>query len=421
MAQTRAVAPASLALRDPLMIGRYLPEFLRHAPVPGLHGFALLAGLESSVRGILISVWPLSMYEALGSARYVSLAYFVVGILSLAYGLFVPRISQTIPRRWLYTAGGGFYFTAQILGAIGGHVLTPLALLFAAWGTVTIFICFNAYVMDYIARHDLGKSETLRLFYSATPWAIGPVLGVWLWKQWEVLPFLVAALATAAMIALFWAMRMGNGKLIARARGPAPNPLAYLGRFFGQPRLIAGWLFAVLRSAGWWVYVVYLPIWCIESGLGDQVASAAFSVSNMLLFASPLMLAWMQRRSLKTGMRTAFALGALCCFVAASAGLWPPLAVVGLFAMSIFLVMLDTYGGLPFLLAVHPAERTEMSAVYSSFRDVSGILTPGVSWFVLLVLPITGIFAAAGVGLGVGWAIAGRMHPRIGAVRRVRA
>jgi hypothetical protein len=62
-----------------------------------------------------------------------------------------------------------------------------------------------------------------------------------------------------------------------------------------------------------------------------------------------------------------------------------------------------------------------MSAVYSSFRDVSGILTPGVSWFVLLVLPITGIFAAAGVGLGIGWAIAGRMHPRIGAVRRVRA
>jgi MFS transporter, ACDE family, multidrug resistance protein len=28
-------------------------------------------------------------------------------------------------------------------------------------------------------------------------------------------------------------------------------------------------------------------------------------------------------------------------------------------------------------MAVKPSERTEMAAVYSSFRDVSGILTPG--------------------------------------------
>ena len=30
------------------------------------------------------------------------------------------------------------------------------------------------------------------------------------------------------------------------------NPLAFLDRFFRQPRLIAGWLFAVIRSCGWW-------------------------------------------------------------------------------------------------------------------------------------------------------------------------
>ena len=36
-------------------------------------------------------------------------------------------------------------------------------------------------------------------------------------------------------------------------------------------------------------------------------------------------------------------------------------------------------GGLPFLLAVKPLQRTEMSAIYSSFRDVSGMVTPGVA------------------------------------------
>ena len=50
---------------------------------------------------------------------------------------------------------------------------------------------------------------------------------------------------------------------------------------------IAGWLFAVIRSCGWWVYVVYLPIFCIEAGLGDKVGGIALSVSNALLFAAP--------------------------------------------------------------------------------------------------------------------------------------
>ena len=57
----------------------------------------------------------------------------------------------------------------------------------------------------------------------------------------------------------------------------------------------------------------------------------------------------------------------------------PGLAVLSLMAGSIFLILLDVSGGLPFLLAVKPSERTEMSAIYSSYRDVSSSLTPGVS------------------------------------------
>ena len=86
-------------------------------------------------------------------------------------------------------------------------------------------------------------------------------------------------------------------------------------------------------------------------------------------------------------------------------------------AAAVFLVLLDIVGGLPFLMAVKPSERTEMSAVYSSFRDVSGILTPGAAWLVLLVAPLPGIFAAAGAGLLTAWVISGRLHPRLGAAR----
>ncbi|MDI3337903.1 MFS transporter [Defluviimonas aestuarii] len=401
------------------MISRYIPENLRHAPVPGVKGFAVLTGIEASLRGLLISIWPLVLYRAMAEdAAAVSLIYLAAGIAALVWGLLVPGISRVIPRRWVYTGGVGFYLVGGTCAIIGGPVLTPLALVVSNLATVTVFICTNAYVMDYIARHELGRGETLKMLFSAASWFLGPMLGVFLWNVWAPLPFFMAMGFAVALLSTFWFMRLGNGKLITRARGPAPNPLAYLGRFFRQPRLIAGWLFAVLRSTGWWIYVVYLPIFCIETGLGDKVASIAFSLSNLMLFLSPFMLRWMQRRGLRRAIRATFAACAACFFMAAFGQVWPPIAVAALFAGSLFLVMLDTFGGLPFLMAVRPAERTEMSAVYSSFRDVSGILSPAAAWLVLLVAPITGVFAAGAAGLATMVLVAGRLHPRLGEPRQ---
>jgi MFS family permease len=397
------------------MAFRYIPIFLRHAPTPGVQGFAILAGIEASLRGMLVSVWPLVMYAALSeNAGHVSLAYFAVGIASLIWGLMVPWISRFAPRRWVYTGGCALYLIGAVLAIAFGGLMTPVAMALTSFATVTVFVCTNAYLMDFIARTDLGRTESQKLLYSAVSWVLGPILGVAFWKIWAPLPFLLAMAFALLLLLTFWRMRLGNGRLIMRARAPAPNPLAYLGRFFRQPRLVAGWLFAVLRSSGWWVFVVYLPIFCIEAGLGDRVASYAFSASNALLLFAPRMLRWMQRRGLRQGVRVAF-VGAAGCFVFAAFGhFWPPAAVIGLLASSLFLVMLDAFGGLPFMLAVRPAERTEMSAVYASYRDVSGILTPGVAWFVLLVSPLAGVFVVCAGGLLTAAAIASRLHPRLG-------
>lgn len=398
---------------------RNIPLFLRHAPTPGVTGFAVLAGIEASLRGMLTSVWPLVMYQALDeSAARVSLLYLLAGIASLSWGLMLPWLNRHVPRRWLYTLGAGLYVAGALVAIRGGSVGTPVALVLTNFATVTVFICTNAYVMDYIARHELGRVETQKLVYSALSWTVGPMTGVFLWKWWPALPFLMAIGIAAALLATFWYLRLGNGKLITRAHAPAPNPLAYLGRFFRQPRLIAGWLFAVIRSSGWWVYVVYLPMFCIQAGLGDLVASVAYSTSNAFLLMAPFIMRWMRGRGLRRAVRTAFGWAALSFAVAGLGHFWPPIAVVALLAGSIFLVMLDTFGGLPFLMAVKPAERTEMAAVYSSFRDVSGILTPGVAWLILLVSPVAGVFVACAAGLGIMAGVAGRLHPRLGEPRR---
>jgi hypothetical protein len=278
---------------------------------------------------------------------------------------------------------------------------------------VTVFVCLNAYVLDYIAREDLGRSETLRMVYSATMWTVGPVAGVWLVDVWRPAPFLLAGAFALGLIALFWRLRLGNGREIQRARGPAANPLAYLGRFARQPRLIAGWLFAVIRSCGWWVYVVYLPIFCIQSGLGDQVGGIALSATSALLYGTPLVLAATRATSVRIVVRAAFAGCAVLFTAALLLSGWPWAALAAVVLASAGLVVLDAAGSLPFLMAVRPAERTEMAAVYSSFRDVSGILTPGVAYLVLLVAPVAGVFAACGAAMAGAWVLAGTLHPRL--------
>lgn len=398
------------------MFERRIPEWLRHAPIPSLKGFAVLAAAESVARGVLVSVFPLAMYRALGDAQVVSRTYFLIGLLSLLAGLLVPWLNRVIPRRWLYGGAAATFVTGALFGASGGTgVIVALVLISVA--TVSLFVCFNAYVLDYVSRVELGRCETLRMFYSAMGWTLGPVVGVSLMEWWAPAPFFVSGFAAMVMLGIFLFMRLGNGKLITRAHRTTANPLRYLGRFFVQPRLVAGWLFAVVRSCGWWIYVVYVPIFAVESGLDPQTGGIMLSVTNGMLFLTPIMLRWMQRNTVRMAVRIGFFASGLLFLSSLIFESQPVFVLTLLFLGSAFLILLDICGGLPFLMAVKPSERTEMSAVYSSYRDVSGILTPGAAWLVLLVAPLSGVFAVGGAALLGCWALAGRLHPRLGARR----
>jgi hypothetical protein len=131
------------------------------------------------------------------------------------------------------------------------------------------------------------------------------------------------------------------------------------------------------------------------------------------------MLRYARRTSVRRAVRIAFGLGGACFVISALFAPLPWVAVVAMMGASVFLVLLDVVGGLPFLMAVKPSERTEMSAVYSSFRDVSGILTPAAAWVVLVPFgaPLAAFFAVTGAGMLGAYAVASRLHPRLGTVR----
>jgi MFS family permease len=378
--------------------------------------------MEALVRGSTLAVYPLLMYRAWGDAQLVSELYFVVGVLSLLTALTVPLLAQRLQRRWVYAMGLTLYVVSAGFGMLGGK-WTAVALLCNTLAAATSFVCFNAYVLDHVAKTEFARLESLRMFYGGLGWVLGPALGVQLLPVWHGTPFLMAGLGAVAMLLYIWKIRLGNGRTMARQASGAAHPWVYLQRFFLQPRLIGGWLFAVMRSCGWWFYFVYVGIFAVEHGLGDGVGGVATSLANMGLFAAPLLFRWVRRHSVRRAMRTGFLLGGIC-FILATLLSGMPWVTVGVLVLGSYcLVLLDVCAGLPFLMSVKPSERTEMSAVYSSFRDVSGILSPGLAWLVLQFTSVSGVFAAGGCALLLAWAVAGQLHPQLGVpgALRVRA
>ncbi len=402
------------------MYGNRNPVVVDQIPIPGIKAFAVLAALESAARGILVSVLPIAMYQVYADARLVSEVYFAIGIMSLIMALIVPWISRFIPRRWLYSIAILAYIGGAVVCSFSDTWIFASGLGLMTLAVVTITVCFNAYVMDYISRRKLGEVETLRLFYSGAAWSIGPFLGIWLMGLWKPAPFILAGIAAACLLLVFWKLRLGNGKAIHKARSKPPNPFAYLHRFIRQPRLISGWTFAVMRSCAWWVYVVYLPIYAVENGFSEQLGGILLSLTNGLLFLTPLMLKFMAGRIRKT-ILLGFSCSGILFWMASLDFSNAMLSIVTLVAASLFLILLDMSAGLPFLMAVRPSERTEMSAVYSTYRDVSGVLTPGVASLILIVAPLQTIFAATAVSLFSCSYLATKLHPRLGSKRAISA
>jgi hypothetical protein len=371
------------------------------------------------VRGTTLSVYPLALYRQWQDAVAVSQAYLAVGIASLLAVFAMPLIARRLARRWLHTVAVGLYLAGAMLGIAGGELVVG-ALLCGGLGTAIAFVCYNHNVLDHVPKGELARLESLRMFCAGPGWAAGPLLGVWLHGWWPGAPFVLVGVAALGMLAAIWGTGMGSLEITPPVGTVSANPLRYLGRFLRRPELVGGWFMLVVRSYGWSIYMVYIGIFAIEAGLGDQVGGLTASLASCGLFFTPLMLRWIHRRTLRTAVRRGFLVSGLC-FLGASlvAGL-PWLSIALLLLGAAFLLLLDLCGALPFQLSVRPSERAAMSAIHGTVRDVSNLLTPGVVWLVLLVGPMPAVFAAGGAGLLAAWLVAGRMHPNLGVPVRER-
>lgn len=365
--------------------------------------FVILFSLIGFARSLLITVIPLRAHEFLGGAQQVSVLFFAVSIAGLSVSFAIPSLVHRIGRRHVFSTGVTLAVAAAALMSVGTAGWFIAGMVCNVLSVAALEIALNLYIMDHIPRRELGAFEPMRVFYAAGVWTLGPWLGVWLHANaGPQAPFALVAFVSVGTIVYFFYLRLIDHPAVKRARKPHPNPVAFLRRFFTQPRLRLAWGLAIGRSAWWSMYFIYAPIHVVNSGLSEVWAGAIVSLGTASFFLVPLWSRvgrrWGLRRLLIGGY---LATGLISMSVALAAG---AIGVAVLILAAAAAGTIDAAGNVPFLRAVHPHERPEMTTVYNSFRGVSQTVPPGIFAILLKVFELPAVFVAGGAAMaGLAW------------------
>jgi len=258
-------------------------------------------------------------------------------------------------------------------------------------------VCMSLYIMDYIGKRDLTRNESRRMQYSGAAWLIGPALGVWLYGHTHpVAAYLVSITAAIFMLAYFWRLRLGGDNVIRAARTHPPNPLRAIARYLDQPRLRIAYGITLSRSCFWMALFVYGPIYVVESGQSAWVAGLLLSGVSGLLFLSPVVRHLADRFGTRQVITVALVLTGLSAVALGVLGPAKPIGILFWVTGALGGSALDVLGNIPFMRTVRPRERTEMTVVFSTWREASELLTPAVAAAVIFVAPFWTFYLVLG-------------------------
>jgi MFS family permease len=388
------------------------PVWLQALTRPGSAAFALLFALESIARAVIATVIPLQAYALLESSRAVSVAFMAVGAAGLAGSFLIPVLIRRLQRRWVYTLGGVCLVVAALLLSLGGRWSLLGGMVLRVFGVACLNITLSLYIMDWIQRGELVRSEPLRLTMAAGAWTLGPALGVWLHGRYGALAADgLSAAAALALLATFWVLRLSDNPAIAPGRRTPRSPLASIGRFLAQPRLRLAWLIAFGRSAWWGQFFTFAPLYIVISGYGELAAAALISLGNAMLFLNLAVGRFAVRFGVRLVIVAAFLLTGACSLAAALATPWPLLTAALLLAGAFGCSALDAVGNIPFLRSVRAHERPQMTTVFRTYLDMSDLLPPMLFALLLSFFGLASVFLTAGLWmLAIG--LTARLLPR---------
>ncbi len=370
--------------------------------------------VPAMAQAILLTVVPLEALHLLGSARAVTLLYVAAGLVAVVGRFSIPFLVRLIKRRFVFSLGTLSLAASAALMAADRLPALAVGLALSIFAFACIEVTSQLYLLDNVARQELRHFEPTRIFACAGPWTLGPWLGVYLQRSVGfAAPFVVTMAASVAVLALFWAIRLGENAMLTSTRRPPPSPARYLRRFCAQPRLLLAWTLAAARNGWWSMLYVYAPIFAVTYGLGAETGGIIVSIGTGWIWLVPLW-GWVGRRY---GLRRllvggyAFA-GALS--VAAALTLHIPWLGAAMLILAAFgTEIIDGAGNLLFLRAVHAHERSEMTTVFVSYRDVAQLGPPAVFSILLSVFSLPSVFIASGIMMLASAALARHIPRRL--------
>jgi MFS family permease len=381
--------------------------FIRPGPVV----FASLFALDSMARATLSTVIPLQAYAVLGSERDVSLLFFAVGWVGIIATLFVPVLVRRFRPRWVYTMAAALLVIAPALLALASFAGLVAGMFLRAAAAACLLNLLNLYIMAYIRKRDLSRSEPLRTLFSAVAWSIGPMLGPLLYE--DVSPYLAFGLSSACAVLhliYFWWLRLEYGPALAPGEPVNTNPLPHIRRYLVQPRLVLAWLLNFGRETWWVTFFVYTPIQMkamLPGGVaiggvvlpGGFVGGLIVSCGTALLFTSHVMGRIARRVGLRRHMMACFLLGSAATTTAIFLTGSPGGLAAALLVGAVGAVGLDVVCIVPFLRAVRARERPEMTMVFSLYRDCAGLAPMALFALLLTFFDMPAVYASVALGL----------------------
>ena len=376
--------------------------------------FLSLFFVPGVAQAILLTVVPLEALYLLDSARAVTLLYVGTGLVAVAGRFSIPYLVRLLQRRFVFTLGTLSLAASSILLAFNQLPALAAGLVLSTFAFACIEITSQLYMLDHVPRQALKHFEPIRIFAIAGPWTVGPWLGVYLQRNIAfVTPFAIAAGAALILLILFWSLRLGENAVLTSMRRPPLNPVRYLRRFFAQPRLRLAWTLAAARSSWWNMFYVYTPIFAVTSGLGAETGGIVASIGTGWIWLVPFW-GWVGRRfGLRRLLQAGYAVAGVLSICAALAFGTPWLGASLLVLAALGTEIIDGAGNLLFLRAVRAYERSEMTTVFVSFRDVAQLGPPAVCSLLLSLFSLSSVFIASGVMMVAASSLARRIPRRL--------
>ncbi len=372
------------------------PVSLNYLPANTGTGIVRLSGLEGLTRSLLVGTVPLVALDRLGSKAAVSQAFTAGAVITLLVTLNLGKLEAFMARRFVMTFGIVSLFGAAILFTIDTVAAFVFAVGLRSIASSTFSVLVTLYVMDYIGKSELTRIESSRMVHNGVGWLIGPSLGLWLVNTVDTAaPFLLSAALSVGLLSYYWWLRLGNSEVITEAKSAVESPLANIPRFFKQRYMRIAYAIAFVRSTFWVSLFIFGPIYVVEAGFADWVAGAFLSGVAALLLAAPIVRRIADRLGTRMVITRGFAMVAGSLIVLALLGDPKPIGIVFWATAAVGASTIDVIGNIPFMRMVKPRERVAMATVFSTWREMSALLSPLLAAVVLgLGLPFSVFFAA---------------------------